>query len=185
MNWHVIIIAAICAIMLATYSMLSRHEEQLTDVQPTTPQPGFYMKDASIVAIGKDGNPGFTLHATTIQQDVTHQDVNLDQVKVDYLGTSQTPWTLTAQTGNLRQDSRTITFNDDVILQPTGPHVALPIILRTNQLSIDTARNLARATGKVSISMNQQLLTAVGMQADLQRQTIKLESQVHGEFSAH
>ena len=120
MNWHVIFIAAICAILLACYSILSKHEEQLTDVQPSSPQQGFYMKDASIVEIDKNGNPSLTLHADQITQDVTHQDIRLDHVAVDYLGTSQTPWTLTAQTGNLQKDSQIITFSDDVTLQPTG-----------------------------------------------------------------
>jgi LPS export ABC transporter protein LptC len=90
---------------------------------------------------------------------------------------------LTAKQGSLKQGSRVVTFNGDVELRPQGPNVKTPVTLRTNQLSVDTQHNSALAPGQVSITMNRQTLTAVGLRADLQRQTIRLDSQVHGEFA--
>jgi len=62
--------------------------------------------------------------------------------------------------------------------------MATPVTLHTDQLSVDTEHNTAQAPGQVSITMNRQTLTAIGLRADLQRQTIRLMSQVHGEFTS-
>jgi LPS export ABC transporter protein LptC len=185
MNWQLLIIAAICAVLFGGYSIFTKREEVITNTTTSAPQPGYYMNDASIIETGTDGKTRLALHAGSITQDVSHHNILLNQVDVNYLGTTQTPWLLTAQTGRLEQDTRVVTFNGDVLLQPTGSNITLPISLRTEQLSIDTVNNIAKAPGKVSITMNKQLLTAVGLHADLQRQTIRLESQVHGEFVAH
>ncbi len=49
MNWQVVVIAAICAVLLGGYSLLNHHEEAITTAVSDVPQPGFYMKDAAIV----------------------------------------------------------------------------------------------------------------------------------------
>jgi len=108
----------------------------------------------------------------------------LQDIALNYLSNTGTPWLLTAQHGSLEQSTRVVTFNGDVELRPQGSRITTPVTLRTDQLSIDTEHNLAVAPGQVSILMNRQTLTAVGLQADLQRQTIRLMSQVHGEFNS-
>jgi len=185
MNWQLLIIAAICAILFGGYSILTKREDVITNTTINTPPPGYYMKDASIVETGVDGATRLTLHAGSITQDASLHTILLNQVDVNYLGTTQTPWLLTAQTGHLEQDTRMITFNGDVLLQPIGSNIKLPVTLHTEKLTIDTVNNMANAPGKVSITMNKQLLTAVGMHVDLQRQIVRLESQVHGEFVSH
>ena len=184
MNWQIVVIAAICAVLLGGYSILTKQDEDIAAVTSSPEQPGFYMKNAEIIETAKDGKPRFTLHADSIVQDETHTHVQLQQVAVNYSGGTQTPWLLTAQQGHLEQDTRVITFNGDVVLQPQSANPTLPIVLTTDQLSVDTEHNLAHAPGRVNITMNQQRLTAVGLQANLQRQTIRLESQVHGEFAS-
>ena len=181
MNWQIVIIAAICAVLLGGYSFFTKQEDEIVTVTPNTTQPGFYMKDAAIVETGTDGKPRFTLRAATIAQDATNQQVQLDQVVLNYMDDSSTPWLLNADHGRLQQNTRIVAFTGNVTLQPQGTRIAQPIVLTTDELNIDTEHNLARAPGKVSITMNKQLLTAVGLRADLQRQTIRLESQVHGD----
>jgi len=184
MNWQVIVIAAICVVLFGGYNLITKRDETVATAAVQVPQPGFYMKDAVIVEIGIDGKPRFTLHAENIAQDKTHQYVQLEHVNVNYMGSSTTPWVLTSDHGNLEQNTRLVTFSGNVILQPQGSRITMPIILNTDELNIDTEHSVAHAPGKVSITMDKQLLTAVGLQANLQRQTIRLESQVHGEFAS-
>ncbi len=187
MNWPVILIAIVCAALLAILNLFNRHDDEVTVAPATTAPPSFYMKQATIVDTGMDGKPRFTLRADAISEDAAHQHVQLEQVTVNYMNATQlsSPWLLTANNGDLEEDTRVITFNGDVVLQPQDSHTTMPIVLRTDELSVDTVNNVAHAPGKVSITMNKQLLTAVGLQANLQHQIIRLESQVHGEFVAH
>lgn len=185
MNWQVIVIAAVCALLFGGYSLLSKRDDEALPSTATTLPPGYYMKNAAIIETGADGNPRLQLHAENIQQDASEQSVELQGIALNYLSDANTPWLLTAQRGSLEQSTRVVTFSGDVELRPQGPHIAMPVTLRTDALSIDTEHNTAAAPGKVSILMNRQTITAVGLRADLQRQTIRLVSQVHGEFTSH
>ena len=184
MNWRTLVIIAICAVLLAGYGVLKHRDDDITPTVTQLAQPGYYMNDATIVQTGSDGMPRITLRASHIEQHPDHNNVTLDTVAVDYLGVANTPWLLTAQQGTLAPDSRIIVFNGDVSIHPQGT-ATLPLVLHTDELHIDTENNVATAPGKVSIVMNQQLLTAVGLHADLQRQHVHLESKVHGEFYSH
>jgi len=185
MNWQLIVIAAICAVLWGSYSMFNKHDDDTTQAVSNTPSPGYYMKNAAIVETGADGNPRLQLHAENIEQDVAEQRVELQGIALNYLSNTGTPWQLTAQRGSLEQDTRIVTFSGDVQLSPQGSRITTPVTLHTDQLSVDTESNIAVAPGPVSILMNDQTVTAIGLRADMQRQTVKLMSQVHGEFTSH
>lgn len=183
MNWRIVIGTVIGVVLFVGYSRL-RHRDDGIVVSNTAPeQPGYYLKDAALVQTDSDsGQPSWRLHASTITRDPRTENVHLEQVKLDYLSAGSTAWLLTAQRGYIPKDSRVVTFSDAVNIQPQGEHVTMPMTLRTDELRIDTQSHLATAPGKVTIQMNQQQLTAVGLKADLTNQKVRLLTQVRGEF---
>lgn len=183
MKWRVVIGTAIGVMLFAAYSML-HHRDDNVAVSTTVPdQPGYYLKDATLIQTDVNtGEPSWQLHAASITREPRDDSVSLEQVKLDYFGAGDTAWLLTAQHGYIPNDSRVVNFSDAVNIEPQGKQVTMPMTLQTDALSIDTQNNQATAPGKVTIRMNQQQLTAVGLKADLQNQKVHLLSQVRGEF---
>jgi LPS export ABC transporter protein LptC len=91
---------------------------------------------------------------------------------------------LTADRGHLAGGSRIINFMGNVNIKPHAPSDN-KIELHTETLSMDTEHNLATAPGKVIFKMDYQVLNAVGLKYDLKRQTLQLESRLHGQFQKH
>jgi len=183
MKWRVVIGTAIGAVLFAGYSVLKHRDDSIAVSTDIPQQPGYYLKDATLIKTDvNSGLAAWRLHAASITRNPNDDSVSLEQVNLIYTGTTATAWLLTSQYGYIPSDSHTVNFSGAVHVEPHGDNPTMPMTLQTDALSIDTQSNLATAPGKVTIQMNQQRLTAVGLKADLQRQTVRLLTQVHGEF---
>lgn len=180
MRWRSVTTTTAISAALAGYLLLMREQDNpLTDV--TAPaQPGYYLKQALITETGADG-VRTQLRAAHIQQNLDDNSISLSQVNVDYHSDAQRHWLLSADSGWLPAASRTIRFNGNVHVRPQDPGAQAPQVF-TGELSIDTARNVATAPGAVRLLLDGQQLTAVGMDFDFNRQRLRLESQVNGQF---
>lgn len=184
MNWRAVFAAATGVVLFAALNVLRHRDDNVAVSNAAPEQPGYYLKDATLIQTDANtGAPAWRLHAVAIARDPRNESIRLEQVRLDYLTSAETPWLLTAQRGYVPQDSRVVKFTGAVHIEPQGAQ-STPMSLQTEELSIDTQRNQATAPGKVTINMNQQQLTAVGLKADLQNQKVRLLSQVHGEFQA-
>jgi len=183
MNWRIVIGTGIGALLFAGYSMLRHRDDNIVVSGGVPDQPGYYLKDATLIQTDANtGEPSWQLHAVSITRNARDDSVSLDTVRLNYLRAGDTAWLLTAQHGYIPKDSRVVKFSNAVNIQPQGEHIVTPLTMQTDELDIDTQNNLATAPGKVTLQMNQQQLTAVGMKADLTSQKVRLFNQVRGEF---
>jgi LPS export ABC transporter protein LptC len=182
MPWRAVFISVLIAVALAGYSLLTRNDNELTDT-PAPAQPGYYLKQASIIETDASGAARLKLQAAQIVQNLADDSISMQQVSVISRSEDGTDWLLTANQGQLPANSKTVSFSGDVYVRPQNAQLQRPQI-RTEALSINTEQNLATAPGRVSFELDQQHLTAVGLKYDLKRQKLKLNSQVHGQFQA-
>jgi LPS export ABC transporter protein LptC len=181
MNWRPVLLVALIAAMLASYGVLVHRSDQVPAETAAPVRPGYYLRDATVTETDATGAPRMKLHADRITQNPADDSIALDQVTLNYQSDAATRWLLTANQGHVAAGSRTIQLTSAVYIKPLDP-ASNPVELRTEALSIDTGNNIATAPGKVNIQMDQQHLTATGLKYDLKRQTLKLQSQVHGQF---
>jgi LPS export ABC transporter protein LptC len=182
MNWRTLYTLSLAVIgILALAYWWRRDNAQLTSNVVSTPR-GYYLTDALIRQTGTNGNPRYSLHAASIEQDPADDSIDARQVTLNYQIAPDTQWLLTADSGHVPAASRSITFNGNVLIKPANGQTA-PVTMRTGTLTVDMLNDLASAPGKVTIEMNQRRLTGVGLRADLQQQQVRIESQVHGQFT--
>ncbi|MGE0114789.1 MAG: LPS export ABC transporter periplasmic protein LptC [Steroidobacteraceae bacterium] len=183
MSWRTVLITAVIAILLAGYGLLTHRKEDELTITPAPAQPGYYLHEAIVTETDASGAARLKLHASRIAQNPADNSIELQQVTLDYQSDPNARWLLTANRGHLAAGSHTINFFGAVNIKPQN-QTDNQIELRTETLSVDTLNNIATAPGKVSIDMDQQRLTAVGLKYDLKRQTLQLESRLHGQFQA-
>jgi LPS export ABC transporter protein LptC len=179
--WQGLGLAAVCGVLAVSYSVLV--ERRGTTTPAAVPeQQGYYVSDATIIDTGADGQPQWTLKAATIEQTLRDDSIALHTVQVDYAPDPNKRWLLTADSGHIPPDSRVIEFSGNVLVQPVGQERSMT--LRTSTLRVDAEHNIASTQADVEVEMNRQRLNARGLWADLKRESVRLESRVHGEFDA-
>lgn len=181
MSWRTVFIVAVIAVLLAIYGLLThRNEDALTET-PAPIQPGYYLHEATVTETDAGGAARLKLRASQIAQNPLDNSIELQQVTLDYQSDPDARWLLTADRGQLAAGSHIIDFSGAVSIKPQD-QADDPVELRTDRLSVDTLNNIAIAPGQVSIDMDRQRLTAIGLKYDLKRQTLRLESSLHGQF---
>jgi LPS export ABC transporter protein LptC len=183
-RWRAVLIIALIAVILAAFGVWSQRDGDDLRVAPAPVQPGYYLKSAVVTETDASGAARFKLHAQQINQNPKDESVDLQQVQLDYRTAPDTLWLLTADRGHLVGGSRVIDFTGNVHIKPQAPS-SNRVELNTELLSMDTEKNIATAPGKVRFAMDGQSLNAVGLKYNLKRQTLQLESALHGQFQAH
>jgi len=178
MSWRWITIAAFLAALVIGFGLLSDRNGGTTVTESEVSQPAYYLKDAVITETLPDGAPKYRLIAKRIDQQIANDSIALDSVRVDYLKTGQHHWFLSAQRGLVPAQSRIIQFFGDVQLRPADRPTST--FLRTEELTVDTERNVAyTTTAPVKMRFGHYSMTVRRLEADLNTEKVRMES-VHG-----
>jgi lipopolysaccharide export system protein LptC len=92
-------------------------------------------------------------------------------------------WHLTSDRGQVRADGDDVLLTGNVRVNGPAPGSGAPLSLTTSTLNINTPTEYIETRAPVTLAWSGHQLTAVGMQADLKAGTLRLESEVHGEFA--
>ena len=146
------------------------------------PEPGYYLREATIEGIGTDGKRLYTLNAERIQQTPSDKSISLEVVELEYESRDAEPWRLRAERGAIPASGELIALSGNVKIEEmlfVGPETT---ILTTPELNVDLRAQLATTDKEVRIERGNYLLTAIGIRADLKDRKLTLQSEVHGRF---
>lgn len=185
MNWRWISLAAALAAIVIGYGAFMDNDSAPTMSHELPEQPGYYLKDAVILRTRPDGSPSIELVARQIEQRLNRaqrgEAINLESVRVNYFGTTDWQWELTAQNGQVPPNSRVVHLDGDVELRSLASD-ASDTFLRTDELAIDTEKHLAYSTrSPVHVRFGPHSMVAKNLRADLNSEKLRLES-VNGRF---
>jgi LPS export ABC transporter protein LptC len=184
MNWRWVSLAAALAAIVIGYGAFMDNGDVPMANRELPEQPGYYLKDAVILRTREDGSPGIELIARRIDQRLSRPErgeaITMESVRVNYFGKEDWQWALTANTGLVPPNSRIVQLEGDVELRSlTGDANAY---LRTNELAIDTEKNIAYSTrSPVQMRFGQHAMTVKSLRADLTSEKLRLET-VNGRF---
>lgn len=181
MQWRSQLATSIIAIALAGYLLISSNSNKSLDELQAPAQPGYYLKQATLVDTGSNGNARIKLQAAQVRQNVEDETINLQEVKVKFHSEDGTPWVLTANQGTVPDKSNTVQFEGNVLIRTEDTELQRPQI-HAAALNIDTERSIASTAGAVDFVMDQQHISGVGLEYDIKRQKLRLHSQVYGKF---
>mgnify|MGYP003504386923 FL=1 len=178
---RIVTVAASVAGLALLYGLLSGREEPDIEFGTAADQRGYYINDATLTEMGKDGRPRVIVHAATIEQQLSDQSVRMSQLELDYHTGESGDWHVTAREGDMPADRKSIRLAGDVAI--TGAESRGEALIRTERLSYDIDDAIVQTEDPVSVRFGQHLLKARGLRAELNAGTLKLESDVNGRFA--
>jgi lipopolysaccharide export system protein LptC len=145
--------------------------------------PGFEARGAEIVETGPDGAPRYRVRAAVIAQDPASRNVLLQQVELKLADAAGADWAVEARSGQMPADAQAIDLTGDVHVLGRAAPDDEPLSIRSEHLSYDFDRQVARSDTNVTLTMGARSLEALGLVADLKAGRVQLESKVHGRFN--
>ena len=195
-------VAAIAVIGVAYFIGVRGSDDSETDPTATlAPDPGYAARDAEVIETGYDGRERYRLNARVIRQQSDGGVIDLEQLEMNYHPGAQAEvpgdrpaaptipgeiWHLKSDRGQVRANGDDVQLNGNVVVTGPGPGTAgAPLTLTTEAMRINTPTEFIETDSPVRLRWSGHELLSRGMKADLKAGTLRLESDVHGEFSPH
>lgn len=191
-------VAVIAVVALAYFlARASRGEDAEAASSVLPPDPGYAARDAEVIETGYDGRERYRLNAKVIRQQIDSSVIDLEQLEMDYhlgaqdriAGESRPAqdgneiWHLRSDHGQVRANGDDVELSGNVRINGPAPGGGAPLTLSTSRMRINTPTQFIETDEPVILGMWGHELKAKGMKADLKAGTLRLESDVHGEFS--
>jgi LPS export ABC transporter protein LptC len=148
-----------------------------------TGQPGYYLRDATLEQTDETGRLELRVHAARAVQDPQTRDVRGETLRVDYFLDAPRTWIMTARRGALPPDGQTVLLEGDVRLSGLAGAEGQPAVVHTEKLKLDVDKSIASTREPVRIEFAKHSVNARGLRADLKSDRLRLESNVHGNFT--
>lgn len=143
---------------------------------------GYYLSEARLTELGEDGKPRVVVRAQSIEQQLADQSVRLAQLELDYNTARQGQWHVTADRGRMPSDRSTLLLSGNVLVTGSAQRSEGQAVIRTDELAYDTRTDVVQTTAPVTVEFGPQQLRGRGMRASLNQGTLRLESNVNGQF---
>jgi LPS export ABC transporter protein LptC len=193
-------VAAIVIVAGAYYiGRAGRGDDDAELAAVAAPDPGYAARDAVIIETGYDGRERYRLKARVIHQQLDASVIDLEHLEMDYHPGAQSRvpgeapasaaaaseiWHLTSDHGRVRANGDDVLLTGNVVVTGTTPGGGgEPMTFSTRSMTINTPTEFIETRDPVSVRWSGHQLDGVGMKADLKAGTLRLESDVHGEFS--
>ena len=190
-------IAIIGVVALAYFiGRLGRGNNGTDETTRETADPGYAAHDAEIIETGYDGRERYRLNAKVIRQRTEAGTIELETLEMNYhpgaqpgvAGESRPErgdevWHLTSDRGLVRADGDDVQLEGNVRVTGSAPESGMPLSFTTSELRINTPTEFIETRAPVRFTLSGYELVAKGLTADLKAGTLRLESDVHGQFA--
>jgi len=192
-------VLAIALVGGAYFIGIGRRDDNGADIASLqAPDPGYAARDAEVIETGYDGRERYRLNARVIRQQSDGGVIDLEQLEMNYHPGAQAAlpgdrpaaptvagetWHLTSDRGQVRANGDDVQLNGNVVVTGPGPGTGSPLTLTTEAMRINTPTEFIETESPVRLRWSGHELLSRGMKADLKAGTLRLESDVHGEFS--
>lgn len=174
--------AAIVAGAASLLHILTSDRDDATATEAAPDERGYYLSEARLTELGADGKPRVVVRAHSIEQQLPDQSVRLAQLELDYNTLRQGRWHVTADTGRMPSDRSTLLLAGNVRVAGSPERSAGEAIIRTDELSYDTRTDEIQTAAPVTVEFGPHTLRGRGMRVGLNQGTLRLESNVNGQF---
>ncbi len=177
--WLLLVFAAALGLWLWQASPRQETSDSSTATARQSAQPGYVAIGADLLDTGANGEAQFRLRAARIAQAAPNADVVLTDPEFEHQGRSV--WRLSAQSGLLPPATQRLQLSGNVLA--TGTLGGAPIRIRSESLAVDLQQQQLDTPLAVNIEWGRNRLSATGIHADMKSDSLRLESDIHGEFT--
>jgi LPS export ABC transporter protein LptC len=179
---RVVTMVAVVAGGALLLNMLAGSPDDATESTAAADERGYYLNDATLTELGPDGRPRVVVRASSIEQQLVDQSVRLAQIELDYTTQQQGEWHVTADRGRMPSDRGSLQLEGNVLVVGTAERGEGKAVIRTDELAYDTRTNVVQTAALVTLDFGPHQLRGRGMRVGLNQGTLRLESNVNGQF---
>jgi lipopolysaccharide export system protein LptC len=143
---------------------------------------GYYLKTARILGTREDGSLLYEIEAEHAEQEAEDR-IEFRDVRIRYTPGAAIPWIVEADEATLREGSPRIALRGHVRAVGRTDDDAPDTEIRTQYLEFDPERYVAETDERVQIRIGARSLTATGMLASMNENTVELKSNVRGKIA--
>jgi LPS export ABC transporter protein LptC len=143
---------------------------------------GYYLKGARLLGTNDDGDITYVVIAERAEELPEEAQLELRNVLVEYRPEHEIPWLVSATSARAPKAGSYLDLMGDVQLRSLPADGSEPTVISTDSLRFAPNEYTAQAGGAVALQVGGQRLEAVGLWAHLKDDSVKLESNVHGQF---
>jgi LPS export ABC transporter protein LptC len=188
----------VLAVIVGAYFIGGAGRGEISSTATTLPDPGYAALDAEVIETGYDGRERYRLNAKVIRQQGESGAIDLETLDMDYHPGAQGDlpgekpraekaaaevWHLKSDRGQVRADGDDVQLNGNVIVTGQAPGTGAPLVMRTDNMRINTPTEYIETSAPVNVRWAGHELDAIGMQADLKAGTLRLQSKLNASFS--
>lgn len=176
---NLLLFATLAAAALLTW-VLARNSAQEADAPVASagraPQ-GYYLRNAVLYGINDEGAIDFRVEAERVDHESSDSDFNLEEVRVEYSGSSGVAWLLTAARGTMapdREQLELLSVRLRAQMTPEGKNEAESFVFEARDLNLDLYARTAGTLQPVRLRRGQCEANARGLNVDLNADTYEL-----------
>jgi lipopolysaccharide export system protein LptC len=179
----IILIVVLGAAAIGSWYLARSHDQaDESAVGYDTTHQGYYLKAARILGTDEDGSLLYEIQADHALQEASDR-IEFTGVRVNYSPTADIPWIVHADEATLREGSPMIALRGHVRAVGRTGDGSQDTEIRTQYLELDPERYVAETNERVQIRIGARSLTATGMLASLNDNTVELKSNVRGKIA--
>ena len=159
----------------------SFNKKAITERETVQPiENKFYLNSAKIINTDSSGVYLFTLQADYIEQE-SKESTEFYNVKISYAPESKISWSITSDKAIKLSKNDFLILKGNVIARNRLTHNSETIIY-SELIELNPEKYIVKTTERVTISLGDNNLTAIGMQATLDKDKLTLQSKINGTF---
>jgi len=180
---RIVTMVAVVAGGALLFNMLAGRPDDATESAAAAEERGYYLNDARLTELGADGRPRVVVRAKSIEQQLADQSVHLAQLELDYRTQQQGEWHVTADRGRMPSDHESLQLEGNVLVVGAAERSKGKAVIRTDELTYDTRTNVVQTAAPVTVDFGPHQLRGRGLRVGLNQGTLRLESNVNGQFN--
>lgn len=179
---RLVLLASVLALVALVFDFWSSEPGEVADGNGERTPLSYYLRDAVVTDFAEDGSVRLEVSAVSATEDPASRGILLEGVDLDYLALPDQRWRLTAERGRVTEGQDSLELEGNVVMTGRRAGEDHPAVVRTSRLELDTRGERASTDAEVTLDFGQHAITARGLRADLQAETLRLEASVHGRF---
>lgn len=171
-----IILCAVAAIAWQFYDDI-----EMTDTPSSQPDDLLqtYLQNSETVRFDKNGVAKDSVGAREIRYFTGRSRGELTQASISRTLAINESWSARAEQGSVDEETQTVVLQGQVVLN----HDSNDIQLKTEQLDLDLAKDIAHTDALVTLSHHGAITQSEGLTADLKQQTFHFLHKVHSVYA--
>ncbi|MGD9107564.1 MAG: LPS export ABC transporter periplasmic protein LptC [Gammaproteobacteria bacterium] len=175
-----VLIALTCIVAISVWFIYT--SKSIKFVKDSSLTPDSYMIGIKVTQVNKTGQLENTFIATKALNYTQQSKTIFDAPFIIHNVPNAPPWHITAKHGQVLENGKTIILTDHVKAQQLPGPNSHNVTVTTNKLTYYPKKALAITHQPVTIEQPGSIIHSKGLRADLNKNVIKLISNVHGQY---